>query len=372
MVELDVERQNRAKAYAKIGRRFAFLQLGLSGIFFLILLFTPISIGLRDLLNFPQPLRVAFYFAILMIVFGIVSAPLSFYRGFILPRRFGLLNQKLAGWLFDGMKSSALGSLLGLGVMVCIYWLLGSYPDLWWLFASVFLVLLTVVVTNLAPIVIVPLFYKLEPIADTNLRERLERLVRKANTNVRGVFTVNLSSKANVDNAALIGFGNTRRIVLGDTLLDRYSPDEIEVIMAHELGHHIHRDIAKLIVFQSIVVLAGFYLVHLVLNIGVPYFGFTGIGDVAAFPLFAVVLGTFALILMPFNNAYGRRVEGSADEYALTLTGNSDGFISAMTKLTNQNLCVAQPSRWVEMLFYDHPPYFRRIARAHSYGKGEK
>jgi len=369
---LEQKRQEKAKDYARIMRRLSFFELCLAGFLVLILLFTPLSIGLGDLLDFPQPLKVALYFAILMICCVIVFVPLSFYGGFVLPRRFGLLSQSLKGWLLDGVKEGVLGFLLGIGVMVFIYWLLGSFPDLWWLLAAAFIILITVVMTNLAPIIIVPLFYKLETLADANLRERLVHLAERAQTKVRGIFTINLSSKATTGNAALMGLGNTRRIVLGDTILDRYSPEEIEVIMAHELGHHVHRDTAKLIALQSATTVAGFYLVHLVLNSSVLWFGFDGIDDVAAFPLLALVLGGFALLLEPLGNAYSRYVEGAADEYALRLTDNPEGFTTMMTKLANQNLSEAQPSRWVELLFYDHPPYFRRVDRARHYGEGVK
>lgn len=372
MAELDLKRQEKARAYAKIVRRLSFFELGLGGVFILVLLFTPLSAGLRDLVDFPWPLvQVALYMATLMVCFGILSAPLSFYGGFVLPHRFGLSVQKLRGWLLDEVKGGALGFLLGIGGMVFLYWLLGSF-DLWWLFAAAFLVLFAVVMANLAPLIIVPIFYKLEPLADASLRQRLMRLAEKAKTRIRGVFTMNLSSKVTTGNAALMGLGNTRRIVLGDTILNHYSPEEIEVIMAHELGHHVHRDIAKLIAVQSATILAGFFLVDLVLRFSVPYFGFSGIADVAAFPLLALVLGALAFLLEPMSNAYSRYLEAAADEYALTLTDNPEGFIAAMTKLANQNLSEAQPSRWVELFFYDHPPYFKRVARARHYEEGAK
>ncbi len=351
-------------------RRLAFLELGLSGAFVLVLLFTPLSAGLRDLLDFPRLARVALYFATLLIAFGVLSAPLSFYGGFVVPRRFGLLRQSLGGWLTDGAKRGALGLVLGGGVMVFLYWLLGGFADLWWLFGAAFVIVLGVAMTNLAPVVIIPLFYKLEPLADTVLRERLERLAERARTRVRGIFTMNLSSKASTGNAALVGLGNTRRIVLGDTVVDRYPPEEIEVIVAHELGHHVHHDIAKLIVMQSLTIVLGFFVAHLVLRAGVPYFGFEGISDVAAFPLLAGVFGLLAVGLAPLTNAYSRYIEGAADAYALTLTGNADGFIAMMTGLANQNLSEAEPGRWVEWLFYDHPPFYKRVARARDYEKG--
>lgn len=370
MGELDAARQQKAKAYARTMRRLAFLELGLSGALVLVLLFTSLSIGLRELLDFPRLATVALYFATLLVGFGVVSAPLSFYGGFVVPRRFGLLRQSLRGWLTDGLKRGALGLVLGTGVMVCLYWLLGRFPDLWWLFAAAFVILLGVAMTNLAPVVIIPLFYKLEPLADTSLRERLEKLAERAKTKVRGICTMNLSSKATTGNAALVGLGNTRRIVLGDTVVEQYSAEEIEVIVAHELGHHVHRDIAKLIAMQSLVILVGFFLAHLVLTAGAPYFGFQGISDVAAFPLLAGVFGLLAVGLAPLTNAYSRRIEEAADGYALALTGNAEGFITMMTGLANQNLSEAEPSRWVEWLFYDHPPFHKRVARARDYEKG--
>ncbi len=361
------ERQGKARHYARIGRRLFFFDLGLGGAFLLVLLLSPLSIGLRDILDFPQPLRVAAYFAIVMLCYGAVSAPLGFYRGFVLPRRFGLLRQSVGGWLRDELKKGALGLLLGTGAMVLLYWLMGGFPQTWWLFAAGFFLLLTVVMTGLAPLIIVPLFYRLEPLGDAELMDRLMGLAHRAGTMVKGVFTINLSSKATTGNAALMGLGNTRRIVLGDTILDRYSADEIEVIMAHELGHHVHHDVPKLIAFQSAVTLIGLYVVHLVLERAAAWFGFSGIADVAAFPLLALVLGGFALLVGPLSKAYSRRLEGAADEYALALTDNPGGFTTMMTKLCDQNLSEAQPNRWVELFFYDHPPHWKRVARARQY-----
>lgn len=370
MADLDAERQEKAKAYARTVRRLAFVELGLSGALVLALLFTSLSTGLRDLLDFPRLTRVALYFAILLASFGILSSPLSFYGGFVVPRRYGLLHQRFRGWLLDGVKRGALGLVLGVGIMVCVYWLLGTFPDLWWLIAAALVVLLGVALTNLAPVVIIPLFYRLEPLADAGLRERLERLAERAKTKVRGIVIMGLSSKTTTGNAALVGLGNTRRIVLGDTVTGQYSAEEIEVIVAHELGHHVHRDIAKLLALQSLTILAGFFIGHVVLRAGVSYFGFEGISDVAAFPLLAVALGMLALGVTPLTNAYSRRVEGAADAYALALTENPEGFIAMMTRLADQNLSEAKPSRWVEWLFYDHPPYWKRVARARDYERG--
>ena len=342
-------------------------ELGIGVVFLLVLLLSPLSVDLRDLFDFALPLQVALYAVVLVVCYGAVTAPLSLYRGFVLPRRYGLLSQGLRGWLWDEAKAGALGLVMGVAALVLLYWLMAHFAQTWWLWAGLSLLLLTVVLTNLAPLVIVPLFYRLEPLGDATLGERLAGLARRAGTRVKGVFTIDMSSKGTTGNAALMGLGNTRRIVLGDTILDRYTTDEIETIVAHELGHQVHRDVPRLICFQSAVTLLGLYLVHLVLAQGVAWLGFGGIADIASFPLLALLLGAFALLVAPLESAYSRHLEGAADEYALALTDNPQGFVTMMTKLADQNLSEAKPPRWVELLFYDHPPYQKRLARAYGY-----
>jgi STE24 endopeptidase len=195
----------------------------------------------------------------------------------------------------------------------------------------------------------------------------LMNLAKRAQAQIAGVFTMDLSSKGTTANAMLAGLGKTRSIIISDTLLQQYTSEEIEVILAHELGHHLHRDIPKLIAVQAAMVLLAFYLADLVLKASLIPLDFQGIADVAAFPLLFLSLGAFGLIVTPLINAYSRYIETSADEAALELTAEPQAFITAMTKLTDQNLAVADPSRWVEFLFYDHPPYTKRVGLARRY-----
>jgi STE24 endopeptidase len=207
----------------------------------------------------------------------------------------------------------------------------------------------------------------MEPLTDTDLRLRLERLARQARVKVRGIYTIELSRKGTTANAALMGLGNTKRIVLGDTLLQRYSPPEIEVILAHELGHHLRNDIIRLFVIQSAIWLVGFYVADLALKAGVTPLGFNGISDVAALPLLMLIFSVIGLLVVPLTNAYSRHLETVADEYALRLTDDPQSFVDTMTKLVDQNLSEAQPSRWVELLIYDHPCYYKRVEHARRY-----
>jgi len=369
---LDPQRQEKAREYAGITRRLFFVNLALGAVFLLVLLFSGLSSGLRNLLDFPQSARVALYFLIVMVSYGIVSAPLDFYSGYILPHRYGLSCQSLRSWLADEAKGGILALTLGAALVVVIYLCLLEFPQTWWLLAFAFVVLVSVVLSNLAPVLILPLFFKTKPLDDPELRKRLLSLAERSQTKIRDVFQINFSSKTTAGNAMLMGWGNTRRIVIGDTMLQRYAPEEIEVVMAHELGHHRHGDIVRLIVVQSALMLLGFYLVNLVLNRAVSGLNLEGVSDVAALPLLALVLASFTLVLSPLANAYNRHLEEAADRFSLNATANPEAFATMLTKLTDQNLSESEPSWWSELLFYDHPPYSKRLETANRYRKEGK
>ncbi len=369
---LDQVRQKEAKKYANTKRRLFFAELALTGILLLILVFGGLSVRLRELITLSTVPAAAIYFAGLMVAYGVLSAPLSYYSGFVLPHRYGLSIQKLSGWLGDEAKTWILGLTFGAGIVAAVYWLLASFPAIWWLLAWGIVIALSLILTSLAPIILIPIFVKMKPLDDAELESRLETLIEKAKTSVRGVYTMELGSKGTTAYAALMGLGNTKRIVLSDTLLQRYSLPEIETIMAHELGHNLHGDILKMFVIQSAIWLIGFYVVDLALKTFATPFGFAGVADVAALPLLILMFAIFSLVVAPLTNAYSRHLEVAADDYALRLTEDPKSFINTMTKLADQNLSEAQPSRWVELLTYDHPCYNKRIKHARHYiAKGE-
>lgn len=364
---LDTKRQELARKYARLMRRLSFIESAIVGVILLVLVFGGVPVKLSYFLPFSQPWASTLYFIILAVGLAIISMPLTYYQGFILPRRFGLSHQKFSSWLADRAKALALGFVLGLIVVILVYWQLDRFPDTWWLWTAIILFLLSLLLTRLTPTLLLPIFFKLEPLDDVGLKRRLTKLAKRAQAPISNVSTMNLSSKSTMANAMLAGLGRTRSIILTDTLLQKYNSDEIEVILAHELGHHLHKDIPKLIAVQAAVILLGLYLSNVVLRASLIPFGFSGIADVAAFPLLLLSVAVFNSIITPLTNTYSRHVEASADEAAMELTANPQAFIAAMTKLTNQNLSVANPSRWVELLFYDHPPYTRRVHLAKRY-----
>lgn len=370
-VEIDEARQAQARRYARIRRRLLVLDLALGGLYLVALLASGASAQLEAALRrvSDHPLwLVGAYVAVAMGVYGLALMPLSFYSSFVLPHRFGLSTQTVRGWVADQIKGAAVGGLLGLALIEATYALLRAAPATWWLWAGVGYLFFTVIMANLAPVLLIPLFFKLTPIADADLAARLTRLAERAGTQVRGVFTMDLSRRTKAANAALMGLGNTRRIVLGDTLLREFTPDEIETVLAHELGHHVHRDIPILIASQAVLALGGLYLAHRVLSYGATTLGLRGPDDIAAFPLFMLALGAFGLVSMPLANALSRWRERLADDYALSATGKPLAFASALTRLANQNLAEVDPEAWVVWLLYDHPPLGRRIAAAMQAG----
>jgi STE24 endopeptidase len=259
-----------------------------------------------------------------------------------------------------------LGGAIGIFVLEIIYAILRAYPALWWLWAAGILLVFNVILANLAPILLMPLFNKFVPLGDEHaeLAERLLLLAKRSGTYVRGVFKFDMSKRTKQANAGLTGLGNTKRIIIGDTLLNEFTRDEIETVMAHELGHQVNKDIPLGIIFGSITTLIGLFLASLGLNWGVRVLGFDGTADIAAFPLFLIVLGLYGLVTMPVENGFSRWRERRADEYALSLTHNGTAYASALKRLANQNLSDAEPDAWVEWLLYSHPALGKRIAMA--------
>jgi Zn-dependent protease with chaperone function len=372
MTTLDLEKQKQAKQYARIRRRLWLVETTLSAIYAILWLVLGWSTALRDWLSSytdNQWIIVAVYVAIFGGIYSLLTLPLGYYSGFVLPHRFGQSNQTFRDWVIDQLKGLAIGAPLGLILLELLYLALRVTGDMWWLWAAAGMLFFTVLLANLAPILIMPLFNKYIPLGEEHkeLADRLLDLARRANTRVKGVFKFDMSKRTNAANAALTGIGNTRRIVLGDTLINEFSTDEIETVLAHELGHHVHRDISFLIAFGTISTTLSLYIASLVLDWAVGYFGFTSPADIAAFPVLLLIFGAYGLITMPIENAVSRWRESMADDYALESTGKREAFASAFTRLANQNLGDVDPEKWVVWMFYSHPPLGERIAKANNW-----
>jgi STE24 endopeptidase len=370
--QLDAERQKLAKRYSRIKRRLWIVDTLLGLVYALAWLLTGSSIALRQWLSQTTTnawLLVPLVVAVIGGVYFIIDLPLSYYEEFVLPHRFDQSTQSLKDWVVDQLKGLLISIPLGLVMIELLYWALRATGPAWWLWTAGGMLVFNVLLANLAPVVIMPLFNKFVPLGEehVDLAARLMKLAENAHVKVQGVFKFDMSRRTKSANAALTGIGNTRRIILGDTLINEFTDDEIETVLAHELGHQVHKDIPLLMAFGTLVTLLGLFLASLALNWAVAVFGFSGPGDPAALPALVLVLGAFGLVTMPLENAFSRWREQLADQYSLESTGKNQAFASAFIRLANQNLSEIDPEAWVVFLFYDHPPLNRRVAMAEQY-----
>ena len=303
------------------------------------------------------------YCLTLLVMITLLSSPFDYYSGFYLEHKYELSTQNFASWIIDQLKGLALTLVFGLIIVEIIYGLMRSFPSFWWLITAGILSGIFIILTKLAPVLLMPIFFKFRPLSDSDLEARILELTKKLNTKISGIFEMDLSKKSKTANAALAGIGKTRRIVLSDTLLNNYDHDEIEVIMAHELGHHIYNHLWKGIFIQSILILALLFIIALTLNSGVTWFHLKGIYDIAGLPYLIFISIIFSFILLPFVNLYLRRLEYQADQFGVSLTGKKEAFIGALEKLSQQNLSEKEPNPIIEFIFHSHPSISKRINR---------
>ena len=364
---ITANRQLKANRLARISRRLSFFKAVLFAAFLLWLALGGFSAQIIGCLDLPQIAAAAVYAIILLIVYGVLSTPFNFYRGFILSRRYGLSTQGFGVWLTGYVQSALLLSTLVTGVIAAAYWMISILPNLWWLALWGMLIFISLILNLLLSGVIIPLFYKTRALDDENLKTRFEALAERAGVSIRGIYIVECSARQTTANAALAGIGRFKRILLSDTLLAACTPEEIEAIIAHELGHLKNRDGAGVFFFQALVIFASLWLTAVVCSTLAQPLGFSGMDDISMLPVVILVFVIISMIFTPVSNAMMRCFEMAADDFAIRLTGNAAAFISMLTKLMRQNLGEVNPPMWVEILLYDHPGYYRRLSYAMSF-----
>jgi len=360
--------EDKASRYQRLKRRTSVLATLGGAALLVLLLATGASAALRtlaaSLAGGSFVATVLIYVVLLGLAAALAELPLAFYSGVTLERRYGLTTQTTARWWVDYVKASALGLAFAAAGALLLVLLIRWSPDRWWIAAALAFSGVTIVLAQLTPVLLLPLFYEFRPLDRPALRDRLLALAERAGARVLGVFEWRLGEKTRKANAALAGIGRTRRILVSDTLLAEHSDDEIEVILAHELAHHVHHDIWAGIAVETALTTLGFYLANEVLDRAVGTFGITSKWDAAALPALALAAGAVSMLLLPLSNALSRAHERRADRYALEMTGNAAAFVSAMQRLGARNLAEERPSRAIELLFYTHPPIGARIDAA--------
>jgi STE24 endopeptidase len=360
-----------AQRYNRIKRWLGIADFIVGFAFLIILLLTGWTGWLRDLAYraFQNYSLALFFYLLLLLALGKALGFGLDYYGFRLERRFKLSTQKFRSWIWDEAKGFLVGLVLAGIVVELLYFTLRQWPQHWWVLAWAIFMGLVIVMAQLAPVILFPIFYKFEPLDNEDLRRRLVILSERAGTRVRGVYRWKLSEKSKKANAALTGLGATRRIILADTLLDNYTPEEIEAVLAHELGHHVHRHILKSMFVQAAITLLGFWAANWTLHYAVDQHMFEELSDFANLPLLVLVSSVLSFVLMPALNAYSRFNERQADRYAFESIASVEPFISSMNKLAEQNLAERTPSTFVEWFFHSHPAISRRVAAAEAWGK---
>lgn len=296
--------------------------------------------------------------------FEVLSLPLAFWTGYVLEHRHQLSNQTLGAWIWQQIKGYLVGGPLGLGLLGGLYAVIWFSGPWWWLWATLAWLGVTLVLGQLAPVLILPLFYKVTRLDDAVLLERLRRLAHGTGLQVEGIYRLHLSEETRKANAALTGLGHTRRVLLGDTLLDNFTEEEIEVVFAHEVGHHVFRHIPKLVIGNVVLSAAGFWLIDRILRDAAPALGYVSFDDPAALPLLMLVPTVLGLLLAPMLNGVSRYFERQCDRYALERTSQPLAYRSAFVKLARMNKADADPHPVKVWLFDDHPPIRQRLAVA--------
>jgi len=370
--------EDKSSRYHRLRRRADLLGTVVAGVVLLGLLLTGGAHRLREVSaaltqwipgGLDDAMNVVVMTIVLIVILQAVELPFAHYQGFLLEHRYGLSTQTLGHWMSDYAKGIALGIVLAVAGASVVFAAMRNAPGSWWWMSAAIFAVATIGLAQLAPVVLLPIFYKFKPLDRPALVDRLMTLATRARTDVVGVFEWVLSGHTKKANAALAGMGKTRRILLSDTLLSDYSEDEIEVILAHELAHHVHRDLWRGIAVQAVSLLIGFYLADVVLRAFGDALGLRGISDPAGLPLLLLLAGLWSFVVMPFANAISRAQERAADRYALATTRNVDAFVTAMKRLSQQNLAEEYPSPLVRWLFYSHPPIRERIDAARAFAR---
>ena len=365
---------SQSKAYSKRRQQLTLIHLFLTPALLALTFMTPISITIKEIAGQWIENRyavVAIYFLLYSLFMLVIDFPLTYYSGYALEKKYDLSNHSLGSWFADLMKRSILSFLLSTGLILALYFLIWKYPNQWWVLAWAGFAAVSYIMGKLFPVLIVPLFYKYGNVENEMLKERIHSLADRYKLPIQNVYSINLSRTTKKANAAFMGMGKTKRVVLSDTLLEHFTNDEIETVVAHELGHYRHKDIWKQLIFGLISSFLGFALAFNLMDPLAQHFGLGGVSNVASLPLLFFVFYLFYLVLTPLQNGFSRYVERAADLFALKAFPQPEVFIACMRKLAEVNLADPEPPGWYEWFFYDHPAIGKRIQMAERLRDGK-
>ena len=306
----------------------------------------------------------AVYIFVFLVFIGLVSFPLQLMDSFIIEKRYGLTTRGFASWMLDVLKASSLNMGLSAVSLAFFYAAIYYFPVTWWVISALAWAGFSVLMVFLSPLIIIPLFFKYLPIGSDIIKNKITDLSKRAGIRINDVCEVDFSKKTLKANAALVGIGKTRKMILADTLTDNFTPDEVEMVAAHEFGHHKARHIMKLMVFSGFWAFLGFFLLFLFSGRISDISGTSGMADVRTLPVIFFLVCVYDILILPVRNFYSRCLEREADDFALDITSRSDIFIAVMEKLASMNLADRDPPLLRKIFLYTHPPIAERIAMA--------
>jgi Zn-dependent protease with chaperone function len=321
------------------------------------------------------------YLCAFSLVTSLIQLPLSYYVGYVREHTFGLSTQHLSKWIGDQVKGALVGLVIGALILWLPYLLLARSPSHWWLWTGILSLPLIVIMFLVTPIWIAPLFNKFGPMQDKALEADVLATASRAGVEGARVFQVDKSVDTEKVNAYVTGIGNTKRIVLWDTLLKRLSPRQIRFVVGHELGHYVLGHVWINILISSALTILGLYGVHrtadFVLRAFGTRFGFDRLADPASMPLLMLLLSLFALLITPASLALSRHHEHEADRFGLELTHDNHAAATGFVALQQQNLAVPRPGWLYKLLRASHPPIGERVDFINGYhpwaeGRGER
>ncbi|NOQ96772.1 MAG: M48 family metalloprotease [Calditrichae bacterium] len=357
--------QRKAKQYNRLRLLTSIGNITIDVIFWMVIIYSGLGSLLANICyqTIEQPLLQFYLFVIFLggMSFAI-HFPLGFYSGFILEHQFSLSVQSLTGWFIEKLKSIFIALLLGGIILTVFFILLTWYPSWWWIFVWLFLLIFSVILSRIAPLVIFPLFFKFKSLENQQLKERIQKFAQKWNLQISGVYQFNLSKNTKKANAAFTGIGKSKRIILGDTLLEKFDEDEIETIFAHEVGHYHHKHIIKGIILNSIISFIGLWLIYHIYTFILKISSYESY-RLEALPYLAIIFLFYGLITGPIGNYISRKYEYQADNFAVSTTGKSDIYKNSLKKLADLNLADESPHPIIEFLFYSHPSIKHRIEK---------
>lgn len=294
------------------------------------------------------------------ICFALLFSPFSFYSGFILEHKYKLSNQSFFQWIWEGTKGILVSLVIGLPIMFFFFYVLRQFGENWWLPFAVFLFIVSVVLARIVPVFILPIFYKIDPLENEELKERIVRLADIAKMKIENVYSFNMSKTTKKANAAFTGLGKSKRVLLADTLLENYSFDEVETVLAHEFGHYKKRHIIKNLLLGAFFSFLTLFLIAKLYTFSLPFFNAEKPTQIYALPVLALWGMLISLLIQPLSNIISRKFEYEADEFAIATTGKHEAFLQTLDKLTEQNLGDKEPHPFVEWFFYSHPSIKKR------------